>query len=452
MEISVGTSVILYPRSYNKRGEAHLHSVFGVTHDGKEINVKLRIDEDLRSSPSAPSIVEFANTDLRAQNPCVASQTNGPEKRDGVLLVSQVIREGISKAGVDTYVARWAVVLAAKASSPAPVFGVGRMDITSEQYDFSGAYRRLVSAERAGDAVLLAATKEDLFAQRDYRYRAVFYRPDLAFNASGRDIGELKKKGAEIVDSLTEKGVVGGLSVRLLDSKGCLVKDFYQEFFVRFKTSSRGFENGSEFSEWASLAVATWPLEGGSLVIVPMFRIDCGRRVNMYYGSDARHQRLISQFYTAGGHTAICDIVAKVSYHEETDSTLLSRIFPLGPPRGAARHLAEDGGFGLDPAFAQSDEGEELMFFPAGLQKKLIRRSFWLLPNIRERNITDDGGPSGWDGMVESSPPVLRLVPGEADTAEAAADLNSGAGQSKAVEPAALGTGVAAFARSRRDT
>lgn len=451
MEIAPGSNVVLYPRVYNRRGDSTLHSVQGVTRDGREINVKLRVDEQLRNRPNVPQITEFARTDISATNPCVATPDNGPGKREGILLLSHVSYDGKNAKGVDTYIARWAVVLAAKASSPEPVFGIGRMEIAARDFDFDGTYKRLISAERGGDQALIAAAKEELFANRVYRYRAIIYHPEAGYSVPGNQMPVFRERIQKTIDSMSGSGVCGGVSVRLLNSAGFLVQEFYREFFPKYKVASSSFQDGAEACAWISQAVETWPVEGGRLLVIPMTRIECGARVNEYYAMDTKHQQLMSQHFTANGLPAVSEVVAKVVHYEETDSTLLSRLFPISPPKGAARHLDLDGGFSGDPALDGSSDGCEFDFFPAGLQRKLIRRSFWLLPTVRQKDIAGNEGAPRWEGMVESVPPRLTLVQetGTAlkkdDGTAQRAEIN----KIRAPEEKEAPTGMAAFLRKK---
>ena len=169
---------------------------------------------------------------------------------------------------------------------------------------------------------------------------------------------------------------------------------------------------------------------------------------------DTKHQQLMSQHFTANGLPAVSEFAAKVVHYEETDSTLLSRLFPISPPKGAARHLDLDGAFSGDPALEGSSDGCEFDFFPSGLQRKLIRRSFWLLPNVRQKDIAGGEHTPRWEGMVESVPPRLTLVP-ETGTALKKDDdrvQNSETDKLNTLAEKEGPTGMAAFLRRNQPT
>lgn len=125
-----GNGLIVYPRRYNLRGKAELHSVFGVTPEGLEVNVKLRVPKEYLKEEAGwtiPRVGEFARTDIKAKMPCIATEANGPgPQREGMLIFSAVQPDDTVANG---YVAGWASVLAESANSPEPIVGWGRMEI-----------------------------------------------------------------------------------------------------------------------------------------------------------------------------------------------------------------------------------------------------------------------------------------------------------------------------------
>ncbi len=125
-------TIVLYPRTYNKRGEERLHSVQGLALDGNEVNIKLRIDESMQGKDSTPSIAEFSREDVKAKNPCLATPGNGPNAREGVLLFTGCEPDGENKKGLPTFTARWGYVLASHSDAPEPVFGLGRVAIATD--------------------------------------------------------------------------------------------------------------------------------------------------------------------------------------------------------------------------------------------------------------------------------------------------------------------------------
>ncbi|MCP1674175.1 hypothetical protein J2T57_001277 [Natronocella acetinitrilica] len=414
-----GINLVLYPREYNRRGEEHLHSVRGVTQDGREVNVKLRIAKSLRDEAKAPRIAEFARTDRRAKSACLASADNGPERREGVLLFSRAIPEGAGRRGVQDYVARWAVVLAEDAESPDPVFGLGRLEVVRD-----------ASRARAGGSALSPAAASALESDpRSYLYPAIVYHVEATARLPGGSPEAAETAIAALMEARTAAGIAGGALIRCINADGVCVGE-PSEIFVRFARGSNGYESGAarvrahlaeERPVWARA-------REGELLVTPLSRIYHGAAGGSYFGSSARYQSLTRAFFDAAGDPQLCRVAIRVKHYADSGVTQLYRLYPLSPPLGGPGQLDGDGGFTLPGAA----DALKPAFSPPGaadwIERPLVRlgglppaRAAWLLDAARDPS---DRAPTaqGADGVPESVPQAPHAGEPEALAQAAVAD------------------------------
>lgn len=132
--------IILYPRTYNQRGVESLHSVEGLTHDGRLVNIKLRVQGNVRMAEATPSISRFAKRDIRESKlSCLASEDNGPNNPSGILVFTDCEEDTNNRKSVVSYISRWAQILrsghnagAYGSSGDLPFIGLGRLFIDKE--------------------------------------------------------------------------------------------------------------------------------------------------------------------------------------------------------------------------------------------------------------------------------------------------------------------------------
>lgn len=233
-------SIIIYPRSYNKRGDVSLHSVQGVTADGIEVNIKLRVDGRCYPFGEIPSIKEFSRTDIKAKNACVASASNCKESREGVLLFADAKLDLNNRRGIPSYVARWGQVLAIDSDADSPLIGFGRFFCDNGD-DISVADKSL----DANDQCLLIDRHDNKYTfEREYGY--LMHLPDQQFECYSPDSDAPILIGGDYLDYLAN-GFLVGFSIKGLDGGGAVVKETYREHFVDTVSASllnRFFNDG----------------------------------------------------------------------------------------------------------------------------------------------------------------------------------------------------------------
>lgn len=223
MEKSV--SIVIYPRSYNKRGDVSLHSVQGVTPDGIEVNIKLRVDGRAYPFGAIPSIKELSRTDIKAKNACMASPFNSKDNREGVLLFTNAKLDLNNRRGIPSYVARWGQVLATDSDANSPLFGPGRF------FCISGYCKTSV----VGKSIVLDSDysyKGDSAVSLKYTFDGVYgyliHLPDRQFDFTTDKSGIVIGLGGEYSD-YRKYGFSFGFSIKAIDHNGAVVKETYQE-------------------------------------------------------------------------------------------------------------------------------------------------------------------------------------------------------------------------------
>ncbi|MDU8351340.1 hypothetical protein RYA05_05425 [Pseudomonas syringae pv. actinidiae] len=324
--------IILYPRSYNKRGDESLHSVRGVDREGREINVKLRISEALRGYEGCPSIVEFSRNDRKAKMACSANPANGPETPDGIILFTHCVRDE-SDTDKESWIARWAHILTEDSDGPAPIYGVGRVSINRNTNEVINARRFMeqLLRDRPEEIEEIQRLKSEIDNPRNFHYPVILYRFEEAIRFSSDDAVSMGKAMEEIIDRLTHSGFTGGFSLREFDNDGMLIG--CQEHFSKFSTGIKRYQSGQE-SVASFLLSYTRDKATTNFELVPLLRVNSGPRGNEYYGEAKRHDALKRHFYDASDAPMLGHIVLKVTSYASSGApnTLLSRVHPLGPP------------------------------------------------------------------------------------------------------------------------
>lgn len=345
---SKGISIILYPRSYNKRGHHSLHSAQGLTPDGREVNVKLRLEEKHLGQDYAPSIAEFAREDRKATRACIASGDNGPGNREGILLFTQAIPDSKSNAPQETYIAKWASVLAEDSESPEPFFGFARMQISKN----SSAIVKL--KEKLQDAIKAGASPTDIMAlesriqdTRNYSYPAIFYYPEFGTELKDGDQETFFTTLAESVSKHSHNNLLGGCQLRWTDSEGRIDPATYKEIFPRFDGTKNAFETPTAFAQRVIRDFSRDLLKskGGNIEVIPLIRINTGQASSAHYGQQNRFEMVKRLYYDESGRPLLCRASARISYYEHNGRTYLSRLHALTEPLGDPRRLSLSGQF-----------------------------------------------------------------------------------------------------------
>jgi hypothetical protein len=343
---TMNLSIVLYPRSYNKRGEESMHSVQGLSQDGTVINVKLRINDGMRKIAVPPSIIEFSRVDINAKSACVATDDNSPENRAGVILFSDVTFEKTELSGMKTYIAKWAVVLANKQDQPDPIFSIGRMHLNKS----SGSIRKI------RDAIMLAqmnkSPPEDIKELElklkdpgNFSYPVITYSPEktLTIVPSARDA---------FVNAVLElasdaNGVcVPGVLIRKINADNEVYAGCHEEVFARYLPSKLRYQNPNELAEDAIKICGHWAIntfDGDRLQIFRISKIKSGPVANQFYSETNRLKKLSYYYQNRLGQPAVCNIAIRVT-ESVTGGFFLYRVYPLGTPLGEPYKLGENRG------------------------------------------------------------------------------------------------------------
>ena len=322
--------LILYPRSYNRRGAEHLHSIRGVTRDGTPVNIKLR---DV--APGAPTVNELARTDRGAPSPCTAHPDNGPTNRHGILLFSRIEQEEVDPDGTVTYRASAVDVLAEDERSAEPMIGFGRVEIKD-----GGPGKRTA-------------------------FHAIHYQREAmaTFEIGQRD--HIIKSLAELLESNTKHGMVGGLLVRPLDRDGYPLPYAQPEHFRRFVPSQQIYQPGADV---VTRLLERLPPGTHKLQVMPAIKVHSAKVAETHYSDPEQMAPLKALFEPASGGRPICNLAIRVTYFKDSDMTLLYRFYVLSPAIG----LASD-----DSIWSSSPRSESVEVFDPLLRNAPLLRTPW---------------------------------------------------------------------------
>ncbi|MFK4132139.1 hypothetical protein ACI2KR_07550 [Pseudomonas luteola] len=325
--------IILYPRYYNKRGDSSLHSVQGVDQNGKVINVKLRVHEAAKSFEFCPSISEFSRTDRKAKMVCEATPTNGPDDRSGVLLFTGC-SEDSNSTDENSWIARWAYVLAEDSESPDPIFGIGRVDIRKSTSEVNLAKRRLRELESRGETASEEYAHYRLETQNpeNFHFPVVVYQYDLSISVTSDETEAIAMSVSKSIEANTFNGFTGGVLLRFIDLDGSLIDAV--EVYAKYVVHGKRYQNGDEvgfhvLSEYGDILSMSRQIQ-----IVPLLRINSGAVGNQHYSDIKRYKELVGQFYENDVIPLVTPIVVTLYHNKQSNLNLLSRVFSLGDPCG----------------------------------------------------------------------------------------------------------------------
>lgn len=335
------SNLILYPRAYNQRGREDKHSVMGVTTDGQEANVKLRLDDAHKGKSGAPSIAEFARDDRKARQPCIAKEDNGPDNREGVLLFTRVEEDASQRGLIKSYIAKWAVVLAEDGDAPDPVIGYGRLAIDRDSPERKHLQHDLSEALAAGrDTSSLEAALAD---GTKFQFAAIIYHPESISEHSSEDVDSIMAAISSAIDKHTRMGVVGGILLRARNEVGFLSSRTPVERLARYIVALRRYQSGDEVAKDMRQDIEAIASQGSQVDILPMSRIHSGPRGNQYYGSSERLRHSERSYEQDDGSPALCRVAVRLSVFEDTQNTLLSRIYAISDRLGDPAQLSQNG-------------------------------------------------------------------------------------------------------------
>jgi hypothetical protein len=341
-------TIVLFPRSYNKRGDERLHSVQGLTLDGREVNVKLRIDESMLGKESTPSIAEFSREDVKAKNPCLATPDNAFDNREGVLLFTGCEVEGENRKGIPTFTARWAYVLASHSDDQDPVFGLGRVVIIADNQAVKAIHTELEDLEKlkpVGWEAIAERKRKALSDPLKLSYFGHLYQDaeEKSFPIANRD--ELTEFADSIFTSYTRSGVVGGVLIRLKDENGALIPGFSTEVFPRWIRQNT-YQSGSDVMKFFFRAHDQRSTENGAatFVAMPIKRYACGPSFKNYYFLKKPDESLqkIRKHFLINNEPTVSRIALSLSLRQESGESFMLKYYPLTSPISSVATIGEE--------------------------------------------------------------------------------------------------------------
>jgi hypothetical protein len=352
MEINKSTAsadetIVLYPRSYNKRGEERLHSVQGVTLDGREVNVKLRVDETMLGKETTPSIAEFSREDVKAKTPCLATPENGPDSREGMLLFTGCEVEGENRKGIPTFIARWAYVLASHSEAQTPVYGLGRVVMLADSQATKSIQQELADLEKLkpeGWEAIAERKRLTLGDAMQFSYFGQLYqdKEEEAFAIDNRQ--PLVEFADRIFTGYTRGGVVGGLLIRLQDEGGAFIPGFSVEVFPRWIRQNT-YQAAADVMKFFFRSFDQRSPGGmaHTITAMPIMRYSCGPSFkNYYFQKDPEASLLkIKKRYLINNEPTVSMIAFTLSKREESGDRFMLKYFPLSNPLCSVAAIGE---------------------------------------------------------------------------------------------------------------
>lgn len=341
-------TIVLFPQSYNKRGDERLHSVQGVTLDGREVNVKLRIDEAMLGKESTPSIAEFSREDVKAKNPCLATPDNAFNNREGVLLFTGCKVEGENRKGIPTYTARWAYVLASHSDDQDPVFGLGRIVIIADSQAVKAIHTELEDLERlkpVGWEAIAERKRKALSDPLKLSYFGHLYQDTEEQSFPIENRAELIEFADSIFTSYTRNGVVGGVLIRLKDENGALIPGFSTEVFPRWIRHNT-YQSGADVMKFFFRAHDQRSTEKGAatFVAMPIKRYACGPSFKNYYFLKKPDDSLlkIRKHFLINNEPTVSRIALSLSSRGESGESFMLKYYPLTNPISSVATIGEE--------------------------------------------------------------------------------------------------------------
>jgi len=241
--------MVMYPREYSvDYNNPSMSYVRGVTQQGREVAIYLRIDEQVaeaaknKDSATLPSIDEFAETKPTATRRCVASEDNSADKPQGVLLAEQVkpLKGDEAKNfgdGVFVGEAKWMSILQMMDYCPATI-GPGFVDVSfSFKVDnetkvkignYHKLYRQYLNGGENVDKLALDeeldSLQREIINERKAMFSVVTLRPEeMVFSSLGSDLGDNANDRVqafsdmikEPLERATRNGQYGGAIIRV---------------------------------------------------------------------------------------------------------------------------------------------------------------------------------------------------------------------------------------------
>lgn len=339
-------AIVLFPRSYNKRGDEKLHSVQGVTLDGTEVNIKLRIDTSRKTRETPPSIAEFSRTDIKAKNLCLASPENSRENREGILLFTNCELEESRKNTIPTYVAKWAFVLADHSETNAPIFGKGRIAliINSEALRRNQeAIKNLQDTKPIGWEALVEQKRRELDDPSLHLFHGHIYDEAREVTLPLTDKAAVIEYAKLVFDERSKHGAVMGLLARLEgeaeapEGYGC------QELFPRWSKQTGKYQPAEDVLSFyfANLERIKVDKTLFRIRLMPIRRYAAGTQFKNYYLSrdPGASMAKLKQKFLINNEPTICQVAFTLTKREEGGDHFLGKYYVLDAPESSVARL-----------------------------------------------------------------------------------------------------------------
>lgn len=320
--------IILYPREYNKRGEANLHSVMGVSHDGEMINVKLRISDDYQGAKSLPSIQELSRTDRKAKSPAIASPDNSPESPEGIILFTGAIYEKTDKTrGIKHYIASWAHVIREDSDAASPHIGIGRIKVKTESSTARMIKNKLKQNITEGERQELI---DRLDSPKSYEYSAIFYAPEIQIAIGLDDSLENRlKEHEDYFSNYFSRGIAFGYYAIICDKEMNPIPNMSKELLSQYSPITGDIDSPSDFSKKLISDVGEKLKSHGGLILIPCYKLNPTNNAKNYYAMPDRLKMIQDVFHTPEGHARANTIVSRTVNLPGGRGVLFEKSHPL---------------------------------------------------------------------------------------------------------------------------
>lgn len=397
MSAGTGKTVILYPHEYNLRGGDSKGSVKGVTHDGRLVNIKLRVTGNVRNTEAIPSISSFSKTTLfESKMSCLASPNNSPSNPLGILIFTDCEPEKARDPDPvysTYYISRWAQILR-NGHTPwdgtdcdLPFIGLGRLVIDRQSKAIRDAKESIafLQQERPPEWQEAIRRNEAIIADFkafDYFVYGYFAQKESRFDLHDQD-GLVGWMNTQLGDGMTSTNK--GFLIRL-ESKGAIIREAVAELFPIYLRTFQRPQNGSELlAYFRKLHPELDSFEDGVLRVIPMIKVAGKKIFKDSITSPSVFSRLEETYYLQGS-PIVFPLAVKIDRLENRER-LVNKIHLMGPSVGDPYLLSKGGEadlkyFGETQATGM-DATSEGVVIRAGLSASgSLQMSTWYSPKV----------------------------------------------------------------------
>lgn len=360
--------IILYPRTYNQRGVESLHSVEGLTHDGRLVNIKLRVQGNVRMAEATPSISRFAKRDIRESKlSCLASEDNGPNNPSGILVFTDCEEDTNNRKSVVSYISRWAQILrsghnagAYGSSGDLPFIGLGRLFIDKETKKIKEARESIQFLETSKpdeweDAVQRNEAVINDHKSFDFYFLGYLYDKEQLFD-KGDEESMLSFMNEKLGEHENTPEI--GFMMRVELPSGHVVHEIHNEIFPIYQKVYMRYQHAAEmFQHFRNLNPDLDGFGEFKYRVMPIVRF-AGKKV---FKDGIRSQSdflKLEETYFINGEPRIFPVAVKIDRLENKER-LLNKIHLLGPSVGSPLQLSQSGVASLDVRNANEEVADK---------------------------------------------------------------------------------------------